>query len=77
VLSLAEAAAHSHNVARRTYVVDESGAIQPGPAPRFGATPSPPPRPAPAVGADTDDVLAEAGVEPSEIAALRAQGVIA
>jgi alpha-methylacyl-CoA racemase len=77
VLSLAEAAVHPHNVARRTYAVDEGGAIQPGPAPRFGATPSAPPSPARAVGADTDDVLAEAGLDPAEIDELRTQGVIA
>jgi alpha-methylacyl-CoA racemase len=77
VLSLAEAAAHPHNVARRTYSVDEGGTIQPGPAPRFGATPSAPPSSARAVGADTDDVLAEAGLDPAKIDDLRIQGVIA
>jgi alpha-methylacyl-CoA racemase len=77
VLGLAEAAAHPHNAARRTYTVDESGAIQPGTAPRFLGTPSAPPSPARAIGADTDDVLAEAGLEPAEIESLRAQGVVA
>ena len=77
VLDFAEAAAHPHNVARGTYVVDESGAIQPGPAPRFLGTPSAPPSPARDVGADTDVVLSEAGLDSAEIAELRTQGVVA
>ena len=77
VLGLAEAAAHPHNVARRTYTVDASGSIHPGPAPRFLGTPCAPPIPARPIGADTDDVLAEAGLAPDEIDELRAQGVIA
>ena len=35
VLSIAEAAAHPHNVARGTYVADEAGALQVAAAPRF------------------------------------------
>ena len=77
VLSLAEAAAHPHNAARRTYIVDEDGAIQPAPAPRFLGTPSGPPSPAPAIGADTDDVLAEVGLGPADIDSLRTRGVVA
>jgi alpha-methylacyl-CoA racemase len=77
VLGLGEAALHPHNAARRAYTVDESGAIQPGPAPRFLGTPSPRPSPARQVGADTDDVLAEAGLEPAEIDELRTRGVVA
>ena len=77
VLGLAEAASHPHNVARSTYVVDEDGAIHPGPAPRFLGTPSAPPRPARIIGADTDDVLADAGLDAAAIAELRAQGVVA
>jgi alpha-methylacyl-CoA racemase len=77
VLSLAEAASHPHNVARRTYAVDDSGAVHPGPAPRFLSTPASPPTPAPIIGADTDDVLADAGLDPAEIAELRRQGVVA
>jgi alpha-methylacyl-CoA racemase len=77
VLTFAEAAAHPHNVARRTYVVDEAGAVQPCAAPRFLGTPSAVPRPAPVVGADTDAILAEAGLEPAEIERLRAQRIVA
>jgi alpha-methylacyl-CoA racemase len=77
VLSFAEAASHPHNISRGTYAVDESGAIHPAPAPRFLSTPLAPPRPAPVVGADTHGVLSEAGLDPAEIDALRAQGVLA
>jgi alpha-methylacyl-CoA racemase len=77
VLTLAEAASHPHNVARGTYLVDEEGAIQPGPAPRFLGATLAPPRPARIVGADTDAVLAEAGLGAEAIEELRAQGVVA
>ena len=76
VLSLAEAAAHPHNVARGTYVVGD-GVIQPGPAPRFLGTPSAEPGPLDEAGADTDAVLGEIGLTPAEIDDLRTQGVVA
>jgi alpha-methylacyl-CoA racemase len=47
VLSLTEAVAHPHNIARRTY-----DGLQPSPAPRFSRTPTAPPRRAPVIGAD-------------------------
>ena len=53
VLSLAEAPRHPHNVARGAFV-EVGGMVQPAPAPRFSATPSDPPRPPPAAGADND-----------------------
>ncbi|MBY0520515.1 MAG: CoA transferase, partial [Sphingomonas sp.] len=53
VLSMAEAPAHPHNVARQTFVT-VGGAIQPAPAPRFSATPAPDPVAAPIVGADNN-----------------------
>jgi alpha-methylacyl-CoA racemase len=75
VLSLAEAPAHPHAQARGAFV-EVGGITQPAPAPRFGRTaadnPAAPPRP----GADTDAVLAELGVTPADVAALRARGVI-
>ena len=40
------------------------------PAPRFSATPTSFHRPAPALGADTAEVLAEAGLSADQIAAL-------
>lgn len=39
VVPLSEAASHPHLAARKTFVEDE-GLLQPGPAPRFSATPS-------------------------------------
>jgi len=77
VLGLAEAAAHPHNVARGTYAVDASGRTRPGAAPRFGATPTAPQPGTDTLGADTDDVLREAGLDDAEIAGLRALGVVA
>jgi len=76
VLTLAEAAAHPHNVARGTYVGGD-GVIQPAPAPRFHGTPAAPPGPSRVVGADTDGVLAELGISSPEIDELRAEGVVA
>jgi alpha-methylacyl-CoA racemase len=77
VLSLAEAAAHPHNRARGTYGTAADGVTAPGPAPRFSATPAATPRPAPPVGAQTREVFADAGLDPAEIDALVAAGVIA
>jgi alpha-methylacyl-CoA racemase len=75
VLSLAEAPAHPHAVARDSFV-SVGGVIQPAPAPRFARTaadePAPPPRP----GADTDTVLAGLGLSADDITGLRARGVI-
>ena len=70
VLTLSEAAAHPHNVARGTYR-EAFGTSQPAPAPRFSRTPgavSRPPRP---IGADTTEVLEEWGFGAGEIARLR------
>lgn len=60
VLSMAEAPAHPHNVARASFVT-VGGAIQPAPAPRFSATPAPAPRAAPTPGADNDALLGGSG----------------
>jgi alpha-methylacyl-CoA racemase len=76
VLSLGEAARHPHNAARGTYVVDETGATQPGVAPRFRGTPARAPGPARPIGADTDEVLREAGVDDAALAKLRERGVV-
>ncbi len=74
VLSMDEAPRHPHNVARRTFI-DVEGIPQPAPAPRFSRTPgeaTPPPGP----GRDTDEVLAEAGLQVDEIISLRESGAI-
>jgi alpha-methylacyl-CoA racemase len=61
VMSLKEAPGHPHNAARKTFVEIE-GVVQPAPAPRFSATPGAVQGPPPAIGAHTDDVLADWGV---------------
>jgi alpha-methylacyl-CoA racemase len=74
VLSLGEAAAHRHNVARGTFTAVE-GVAQPAPAPRFSRTPGaiqgPPEHP----GTHTDEVLESAGLG-DQIASLRQAGAI-
>jgi len=62
VLDLDEAPAHPHNVARGTFA-EVDGIRQPAPAPRFAATPAEPCHPVPRVGADTERVLAEFGID--------------
>jgi len=76
VLSLREAPAHRHNVARGTFV-EIDGVVQPAAAPRFSRTPSAIQRPPAAAGEHTDDVLRETGLSAAEIAALRAGGAVA
>jgi len=76
VLDLAEAAKHPQARARQAFV-DVAGVTQPAPAPRFSRTPGRIRGASPAPGADTDAVLADAGLTPAEIASLRADGAIA
>lgn len=61
VLTMAEAPDHPHNRARGTFE-EVAGFMQPAPAPRFSRTPSKIQGPAPKVGADGDEVLADWGV---------------
>ncbi len=75
VLSLAEAPQHPHNVARSTFITRD-GLTQPAPAPRFSRTQTELPHPSPAVGADTDSVLAWAGYSAEDIGALRTEGSV-
>lgn len=75
VLSMAEAAAHPHAVAREAFV-EVGGVVQPAPAPRFGRTPAATPAAPPRPGADTDAVLHGLGLTDDEIAGLRAGGVV-
>ena len=59
ILSMAEAPAHPHNIARETFI-KVGGAIQPAPAPRFSATPASVPRAAPKAGSENavlDDMI--------------------
>jgi alpha-methylacyl-CoA racemase len=76
VLSLAEAPAHPHNVARGTFV-EVDGAVHPAPAPRFSATPSPAPSADRTPGTDTRTVLADAGFAAPEVEALLSAGIVA
>jgi alpha-methylacyl-CoA racemase len=73
VLTIAEAPQHPHAQARQAFI-DVGGVVQPGPAPRFDRSTPGPVQPAPAPGAHTDEVLAEAGFSADEIAALHAAG---
>jgi alpha-methylacyl-CoA racemase len=75
VLSPWEAHEHPHNQARETFVEVE-GIVQPAPAPRFSRTPSTISRPASMPGSDTDDALADWGIDPDRIGSLRDLGAI-
>ena len=75
VLSMAEAPDHPQNAARATFVEVE-GLVQPGPAPRFSRTPGAVGRPPPYAGQQTDEALADWGLDESEIVRLRAAGAI-
>jgi alpha-methylacyl-CoA racemase len=75
VLSMAEAPAHPHNLARATFV-EQGGAVQPAPAPRFDRTPSELPPAAPAIGRDTRALLRSIGRSEADIDALVAAGAV-
>ncbi len=76
VLTLSEASEDPHNRGREAFVEIE-GIRQPSPAPRFSRTPPSTPAAPRLPGADTVEVLRDAGLETGEIAELRAGGVIA
>ncbi|MDH3293743.1 MAG: CoA transferase [Acidimicrobiia bacterium] len=76
VLTMEEATAHPHNVARGTFV-DNGGMMQAGPAPRFSRTQATVAGPAAHPGQHTDEVLAQIGFSPDEITALRGAGAVA
>lgn len=73
VLSMAEAPAHPHNVARGTFV-EAGGVTQPAPAPRYSVSTTVPPVMARAP--DSAGVLSSLGIAPDRIAALQAAGTI-
>jgi alpha-methylacyl-CoA racemase len=76
VLSLSEAPAHPHNVARGTFV-DVGGVVQPAPSPRFSRTPGAISRPPAHPGQHTDEALADWGFTGDEVAKLREAGAVA
>ena len=76
VLTLTEASAHRHALARGGHI-EVGGVTQPAPAPRFSRSQPSQPTPAVKAGTHTDTVLAEAGFSPDEISALRATGAAA
>ena len=75
VLTMSEAAAHPHNVARRT-IVDVAGVKQPAPAPRFSRTVAALDRPPAHPGQHTREALEDWGLQPDRIEALVASGAI-
>jgi alpha-methylacyl-CoA racemase len=75
VLTMAEAREHPHAKARGAFV-KVAGVGQPRPAPRFSRTDSGIQSPPVRGGADTDEVLADFGFAPDEIARLHAGGVV-
>ena len=75
VLTMEEAPGHPHNAARGTFT-EVAGVVQPAPAPRFSRTPGAVAGPPAAPGAHTDEVLADWGFSPDEVAKLRSAGVI-
>ncbi|MHB8576949.1 MAG: CaiB/BaiF CoA transferase family protein [Dehalococcoidia bacterium] len=76
VLSMSEAYAHPHNVARETFV-EVAGIRQPGPAPRFSRTPGSIARPPSRPGQHTDEALGDWGFGTDEIRSLREAGAVA
>jgi alpha-methylacyl-CoA racemase len=76
ILNLDEAAAHPVNAARKVFVDGVGGAPMPAPAPRLSRTPGFGAASAPVPGADTDAVLAEAGIDAARLAELRAAGAV-
>lgn len=72
ILSMAEAPAHPHNIARKTFV-EVNGAVQPAPAPRYSRTVPDTPRP---LGRTTDAILGRLGYSDDRIARLRATAIV-
>ena len=62
ILTMADAPKHPANIERGVFI-DVGGVIQPGPAPRFSATPSKVVSPPPTPGQHTAEILKELGIE--------------
>jgi alpha-methylacyl-CoA racemase len=75
VLSPAEAPGHPHLRYRETFT-EVAGVVQPSPAPRFEGTPGSIRRPPPNPGQHADEALADWGLDPAEVAELRASKAV-
>lgn len=75
VLTLAEAAAHPHNKARKSFCAPDD-VLQAAPAPRFSRSEPSLPTPPPQRGGNTSDVLADYGFSTEEISTLKREGII-
>jgi alpha-methylacyl-CoA racemase len=75
VLSPAEAPGHPHLRHRETFT-EVAGVVQPSPAPRFMGTPGSIRRPPPNPGQHADEALADWGLDPGEVAELRASNAV-
>ena len=74
VLGFSEAPGHPQHRARGSFV-EVAGVIQPGPAPRFSATPSGVPTPAPTRGEHGGGALRDWGFDATAIERLQGQGL--
>ena len=75
VLSMTEAPSHPHNRARHNFI-EIDGIVQPAPAPRFSRTPAARPTPPETPGERGIASLAQWGLPPTEIAALKRCGAL-
>ncbi len=75
VLSMAEAAAHPHNVARDSFICVD-GVMQPAPAPRWSKTPAAAPRLLKDPAQDGVDLLREMGYAETRILELQGAGIV-
>jgi alpha-methylacyl-CoA racemase len=76
VLTIAESEEHPHLKARGVLFRGEGEVLQAAPAPRFGRTPAPDVKAPRGQGADSAEILAEAGFSEAEIAELTKAGAI-
>ena len=74
ILSMAEAPAHPHNIARGTFI-EVDGTVQPAPAPRYSRTETATPAMLDPE-ADASGILRDIGYDEGRIAALKAAGCI-
>jgi alpha-methylacyl-CoA racemase len=75
VLTMSEAAAHPHNVARQTFI-EIAGVTQPAPAPRFSRTSAALPSAPAHAGQHSSAVLADWGFSADRISTLLASGAV-